>query len=109
MILEEPKHSEAQYFKGLILEKKGDANEAILCFEQAIKHNTSKKFVSKSLYEIARIKIEGRNFYEACHAINRAELLGLDQSYFKKLKLFTEGVCPFSPIGLLTIYRLSSS
>jgi len=75
-----------------VLSKKGDPNEATLCFEQAIKHNTSSKAVVKSLYEIARIKIEGRNFYEASHTIHRAELMGLDQTYFKKLKLFTEGV-----------------
>jgi len=46
----------------------------------------------KALYEIARIKIEGRNFYEAYHTIHRAEMMNLDQTYFKKLKLFTEGV-----------------
>ncbi len=92
VIEQDPKHSEAFYFKGLVLSKKGDPNEATLCFEQAIKHNTSSKAVVKSLYEIARIKIEGRNFYEASHTIHRAELMGLDQTYFKKLKLFTEGV-----------------
>ena len=95
VIAQDPKHSEAFYFKGLVLSKKGDPNEATLCFEQSIKHNTSNKAVVKSLYEIARIKIEGRNFYEAAHTIHRAELMGLDQTYFKKLKLFTEGVIIF--------------
>jgi len=106
VIEEDPKHSEAYYFKGIVLSKKGivifgkeidgvilgDNNEAILCFEQAIKHNSSIKAVVKALYEIARIKIEGRNFYEAYHTIHRAEMMNLDQTYFKKLKLFTEGV-----------------
>jgi hypothetical protein len=69
-----------------------DPNEALLCFEQAIKHNTSKKAVMKSLYEITRIKIEEKNFYEAYHTLHRAKLLDLDPNNFKKLTLFTEGV-----------------
>lgn len=32
--------------------------EAILSFEQAIKHNNSRKAVTKSLYEIVKIKVE---------------------------------------------------
>ena len=46
----------------------------------------------KSLYEIARIKIEQRNFYEAYHTLQRATLLELEEKAFSKLKLFTEGV-----------------
>ena len=38
-------------------------NEALLSFEQAIKHNNSRKAVTKSLYEIAKIKIELRDYY----------------------------------------------
>jgi len=72
-----------------------DYSEAILCFEQAIKHKSSRKAVLKSLYEIARIKIEQRNFYEAYHTLHRVNLLELEEKAFSKLKLFTEGVILF--------------
>ncbi len=69
-----------------------DYNEAILCFEQAIKHKSSRKAVLKSLYEIIRIKIEQRNFYEAHHTLQRVGLLELEEKTFSRLKLYTEGV-----------------
>ena len=77
-----------------------DYNEAILCFEQAIKHKSSRKAVLKSLHEIAKIKIEQRNFYEAYHTLHRAELLELEEKAFSKLKLFTEGVSNFCDLNL---------
>jgi Flp pilus assembly protein TadD, contains TPR repeats len=92
LITNDPTNSEAHYFRGFILEKKGKSDEAILCFEQAIKHNTSKKAVIKSLYEITKIKIESRSFYEAYHTLHRADLLNVDQRIFSKFKVFTEGV-----------------
>jgi tetratricopeptide (TPR) repeat protein len=92
LIVNDPINSEAHYFRGTLLEKKRDHNEAILCFEQAIKHNTSKKAVIKSLYEITRIKIETRSFYEAYHTLNRADLLSVDQKMFSKFRIFTDGV-----------------
>jgi Tfp pilus assembly protein PilF len=54
----DPSNSEAYYFKGLCKLKLGNPSEAVLSFEQSIKHNNSKKAVTKSLYEIAKIKIE---------------------------------------------------
>jgi len=44
-------------------------NEAIICYEQAIKHNTNKKAVTRSIYEIAKIKIENRDYYEALYTL----------------------------------------
>lgn len=38
----------------MILEKQ---NDALICYEQAIKHNTNKKAITRSLYEITKIKI----------------------------------------------------
>lgn len=32
-------------------------NQAIICYEQAIKQNTNKKAVTRSIYELAKIKI----------------------------------------------------
>ena len=53
----EPCHSEAFFFKGVIFYKCRNFNDALLSFEQAIKHNSSKKATTKALYEIAKIKI----------------------------------------------------
>ena len=62
-------NSEAYYFKGIIFYKTRNYNDALLSFEQAIKHNSSKKATTKSLYEIARIKIELRDFYGASYTL----------------------------------------
>lgn len=48
-------------------------NEALLCFEQSIKYNNSRKAVTKALYEISRIKIDNRDFYAAFYNLDRAK------------------------------------
>ena len=64
LLSHDPENSEALYFKGLIFNKQSKSlinvemqNEAIICYEQAIKFNTNKKAVTRSIYEIAKIKI----------------------------------------------------
>jgi len=75
--------------KFLILEKQ---NDSLICYEQAIKHNTNKKAVTRSLYEITKIKIENRDYYEALYTLERAEYLDIDQKVIKRFKIFIEGV-----------------
>ncbi len=72
--------------------KLDNSSEAVLSFEQAIKYNNSKKAVSKSLYEIAKVKIEERDFYSAYHTLERSDFLDIDVKLLQKFKLFTEGV-----------------
>ncbi|EGR34644.1 hypothetical protein IMG5_005100 [Ichthyophthirius multifiliis] len=86
------KNSEAYYFKGLLYYTQNNLNDAILCFEQAIKHNNSRKAVTKALYQIAKIKIELRDFYQAFHTITRAEFLDVDKKALEKFRIFTDGV-----------------
>ena len=57
-------NSEALYFKGLIFNKLSrisyhleKPNDAIICYEQAIKFNTNKRAVTRAIYEITKIKI----------------------------------------------------
>ncbi|CAD8053664.1 unnamed protein product [Paramecium sonneborni] len=88
----DPTNSEAYYFKGLSKLKIKNPTEALLCFEQAIKHNNSKKAVTKSLYEIAKMKIEQRDFYAAYHTLNRSSMLDTEKTYLEKFRLFTEAV-----------------
>lgn len=76
LLILDPENSEALYFKGLIFNKQrkrkdnlGMQNEAVICYEQAIKFNTNKKAVTRSIYEIAKIKIEHRDYYEALYTL----------------------------------------
>jgi tetratricopeptide (TPR) repeat protein len=78
-------------FRGLVFYNIRNFNDAILCYEQAIKHNSSKKAVTKSIYEIAKIKIELRDFYGASYTLERAESLDVDKKVLEKIKLFTDG------------------
>lgn len=48
--------------------------------------------MTKSLYEIAKIKIEQRDFYAAYHTLNRADFLDTEKTYLEKFRLFTEAV-----------------
>lgn len=66
--------------------------DAILSYEQAIKFNNSKKAVTKSLYEIAKLKIEQRDFYGAFYQLTRAEFLDVDIKVIERFRIFTDGV-----------------
>ena len=46
--------------------------------------------MTKSLYEIAKIKIDQRDFYAAYHTLNRSEFLDIEKNYLEKFRLFTE-------------------
>ena len=87
------------YFKGLIFNKQSITknnlelqNDAIVCYEQAIKFNTNKKAVTRSIYEIAKIKIEHRDYYEALYTLERAKYLDIEERVIKKFKVFADGV-----------------
>ncbi len=69
-------------------------SEALLSFEQAIKHNSSHPAVLKSIFEIAKIKIELRDFYSAIYTLNRYDHLDFSthKLSYLKFKTFTEAV-----------------
>lgn len=48
--------------------------------------------MTKSLFEIARIHIEQRDFYAALHTLSRAEYLDIDKKFLEKFRLYVEGV-----------------
>lgn len=70
----------------------GIQNEAIICYEQAIKFNTNKKAVTRSIYELAKIKIEHRDYYEALYTLERAKFLDIEERVIRKFKIFADGV-----------------
>ena len=48
--------------------------------------------MTKSLYEIAKIKIEQRDFYQAFYTLQRADFLDVDRPILEKFRIFTDGV-----------------
>lgn len=67
-------------------------NEAIICYEQAIKFNSNKKAVTRSIYELAKLKIEHRDYYEALYTLERANFLDVEERVLRKFKMFADGV-----------------
>lgn len=48
--------------------------------------------MTRSIYEIAKIKIEMRDYYEAFYTLSRAQYLDIDLKSLQKFKTFTDGV-----------------
>jgi hypothetical protein len=64
--------------------------EAALTFEQSLKHNNSRKGVSRALYELVKMKMEQRDYYEAYYALSRSEHLDVDANLLENFRLFNE-------------------
>ncbi|CAD8070155.1 unnamed protein product [Paramecium primaurelia] len=92
ILIKDSNNSQALYLKGQVFMKKGKFNEAILSFEQSITENNSRKAVMKSLIEIAKIKIDQKDFYSAYYTLQRQDHLDVDKASLMDLKQFTEGV-----------------
>ena len=67
-------------------------NDAILHFEQVIRLSDDQYLQSSALYEIAKIKIQQKDFYEAYYNLQRATHYQLKQKKLLNYKIFTEGV-----------------
>lgn len=82
----------ANYYIGKIYTKLNDTNSAILHFEQVLKFSNENYFSGNALYEMAKIRIKQKNFYEASFTLQRA----IDKNFKSKrlflYKDFTEGV-----------------
>ena len=48
--------------------------------------------MTRSIYEITKIKIEHRDYYEALYTLERAQHLDIEEKVIRKFKLFTDGV-----------------
>ena len=83
--------SEALFIRGKIQFKKCMFNESILSLEQVIYLNHSKKMCAKSVFQIAKAKIEQKDFYSAQHHLKRFEYYkNPNFKFFNKLKPFVE-------------------
>jgi hypothetical protein len=48
--------------------------------------------VTRAIYEITKIKIENRDYYEALYTLERAQYVDIDEKVIKKFKIFINGV-----------------
>lgn len=84
--------SKAYFYKAKALKKMNNLNDAIIYFEQVIRANEDNHLASSALYEIAKIKIQQKDFYEAYYNLKRANHFKLKQKKLVNYKMFTEGV-----------------
>lgn len=68
-------NAEAMLLKGKIQRKKGQANDAIINFEQVIKYDKEGDFSLGAIIKIAKIKLKQKDFYGAHHTLQRPAIL----------------------------------
>ena len=84
--------SKAYFYKAKALKKLNNMNDAVIYFEQVLRLSQDNYLAGSSLYEIAKIKIQQKDFYEAHYNLQRTIELNLKQRKLINYKLFAEGV-----------------
>lgn len=88
-------NAKAYFYKAKALELLSNFDDAVLSFEQVSKLSSDEYLQSNALYEITKIRVKQRDFYEAYYTLQRAEKQQQSKSKVPKLSLyrgFTEGV-----------------
>lgn len=85
------KNSEALYFSGLIARAAKDLKKAVLILEEVVNANNNETITLKALHEIALIRIEERDIYQAYYTLDRLESIPKSIGYLYKAKQFLEG------------------
>jgi tetratricopeptide (TPR) repeat protein len=88
----EPGNAKAHFYKGKILSKQDTHTEAVLHFEQVIKHNEEPFLSCNALLEIAKLRIKEKDFYEAHYNLKRISLFNFKSTKLDQYQTFTEGV-----------------
>lgn len=86
-----PKNCEALYFRGLIAKFNKDFKRAVLTFEEVINLNLSESTTLKALHEVALIRIEERDIYQAYYTLDRLDSIPKSVGYLYKARQFLEG------------------
>jgi tetratricopeptide (TPR) repeat protein len=84
--------SKAYFYKAKALKKMNNLTDSVIYFEQVLRLNEDNFLSGSALYEIAKIKIMQKDFYEANYNLQRSTDLGLRQRKLMNYKLFAEGV-----------------
>jgi hypothetical protein len=67
-------------------------SDSVLNFEQVIKYDSEGSMCSDALFQIAKIRISQKDFYEAYYTLQRATKLKLNNKKMINYKVLTEGV-----------------
>lgn len=85
-------NAKAYYYKAKSFEKLGSYDDAVLSFEQVSKLSSDEYLHNNALYEITKIRVKQRDFYEAHHALQRADKPKQKHQKLVLYQGFTEGV-----------------
>jgi tetratricopeptide (TPR) repeat protein len=80
------------YYKAKALDKLGNYDDAVLSFEQVIKLSDDEYLQSNALYEITKIRVRQRDFYEAYYSLQKADKSRLKLPKLALYHSFTESV-----------------
>lgn len=69
--------SKAYFYKAKALKKMNNLMDSVIYFEQVLRINEDNFLSGSALYEIAKIKIMQKDFYEANYNLQRTTSLGL--------------------------------
>ncbi|CAG9309952.1 unnamed protein product [Blepharisma stoltei] len=86
-----PDSSEANFEKGLMMLKINKISDATLCFEQCIKFDKERSYLSQAIFHLGTIKIKEKDFYGALYTFKRINSEDEDQSQ-KSLRIYAESV-----------------
>lgn len=86
-----PRNVDALYQKGTIARALKENKRAVVILEEVINLNTNDSLTLKSLHDIALIRMEERDVYQAYHTLDRLERMPTNVPYFTKAKIFLEG------------------
>jgi len=85
-------NAKAYFYRAKALEKLNSYDDAVLSFEQVSKLSTDEWLQSNALYEIIKIRVKQRDFYEAYYTLQRADKAKQKHQKLVLYQGFTEGV-----------------
>ena len=93
MLSQDQNNSKAHFYIGKILAREPKKQQdAILHFEQVAKINDNELYAGNALFEIAKIRLKDKDFYEAFFHLKRAIDNNFTSKRMQMYKDFTEGV-----------------
>lgn len=91
ILRQNPRNVDALYQKAAIARAQKENKLAVVIFEEVVNLNTNDSLTLKSLHDIALIRMEERDVYQAYHTLDRLERTPSNVPYFSKAKTFLEG------------------
>lgn len=85
-------NAKAYFYRAKSLEKLKNYDDAVLSFEQVSKLSADEYLQNNALYEIIKIRVKQRDFYEAYYTLQRAEKYKQKHQKLSLYQGFTEGV-----------------